>query len=52
MSPGGSDLAVTSQDGRLTVWDALGRLKHELVPSAHLASTATCLAWMPAVSAR
>jgi len=50
MSPGGCDLAMTSQDGRLTVWDGMGRLKHQLAPSAHLACTATCLAWMPAAA--
>lgn len=55
LSPGSiADLAVTSHDGRLSIWDGRldGRLKHEFVPSAHLASTASCLAWMPNTPAR
>ena len=55
MSPGSiADLAVTSHDGRLSIWNGRldGRLKHEFVPSAHLASTASCLAWMPNTPAR
>ena len=48
LSPGGQDLAITSNDGRLSIWDvSVGQLKHEFVPSAHLSASCTCLTWMP-----
>ena len=48
-SPSCQDWALTTVDGRLTVWDTeTGRIKQEFVPSAHLSSACTCLAWMPA----
>jgi len=50
----GADFAVTSHDGRLSIWDGRlsGRIKHEFVPSAHLASVTTSLAWMPPAPSR
>lgn len=48
-SPCGSYLALTTNDGKLLVYDAkTGKEQNQFVPSAHLSSSAcTCLAWMP-----
>ena len=48
-SPCGSYLALTTNDGKLIVYDAkTGKEQNQFVPSAHLSSSAcTCLAWMP-----
>ncbi|XP_058881567.1 WD repeat-containing protein 43 [Acipenser ruthenus] len=41
-------LALSTQDGRLRLWDTLSNtLYQEYVPSAHLSATCTCLAWGP-----
>ena len=38
--------AVTSADGRLSVWDSnTGVKRQHYTPSSHLSSTCTCLAW-------
>jgi len=54
LSPAGDLLAVSSPDGRLALWsggDGGGaRLEQHLVPSHHLESSPTCLAWAPAAS--
>jgi U3 small nucleolar RNA-associated protein 5 len=48
-SPNCQDWALTTHDGRLSIWDSdTGRIKQEFIPSAHLSSACTCLAWMPA----
>ncbi|XP_034015250.1 WD repeat-containing protein 43 [Thalassophryne amazonica] len=41
-------LAVCAQDGRLRIWNTDSKtLQREYVPSAHLSTTCTCLAWGP-----
>ncbi|MGH0156418.1 UNVERIFIED_CONTAM: hypothetical protein FKN15_052245 [Acipenser sinensis] len=41
-------LALSTQDGRLRLWDILSNtLYQEYVPSAHLSATCTCLTWGP-----
>ena len=47
-SPVGHELALTSHDGKMTVWDAqTGQVKHQYIPSKHLSAVCTCLSWMP-----
>ena len=48
-SPNSPDLAVSTFDGRLIVYDtSLSAVKSEFVPSSHLSSSAcTCVAWRP-----
>ena len=47
-SPVGHELALTTHDGRMTVWDAQTRqVKHQYIPSKHLSAVCTCLSWMP-----
>ena len=48
-SPNSPDLAVSTVDGRLVVYDtSLSAVKTEYVPSSHLQSAAcTCVAWRP-----
>jgi len=47
-SPTGQELALTTHDGRMTVWDAQTRqIKHQYIPSKHLSAVCTCLSWMP-----
>ena len=47
-SPNCQDWALTTHDGRLAIWDSeTGQIKQEFIPSAHLSSACTCLAWMP-----
>lgn len=48
-SPNSPDLAVSTFDGRLIVYDtSLSAVKTEFVPSSHLSSAAcTCVAWRP-----
>ena len=48
-SPCGTYLAITTNDGKLLVYDSkTGKEQNQFVPSAHLSSSAcTCLAWMP-----
>ena len=49
-SPGGQELALTTNDGRMHVWDAqTGQIKHQYIPSKHLSAVCTCLSWMPLV---
>jgi len=47
----GDLLAVSSPDGRLTLWSggegAGSRLEQQLVPSTHLEAVTTCLSWAP-----
>jgi hypothetical protein len=43
-----SDLAVTTSDGRLVIYDSvLATVKNEFVPTSHLSSACTCVAWKP-----
>lgn len=53
-SPNSPDLAVSTFDGRLIVYDtSLSSVKTEFVPSSHLSSAAcTCVAWRPPKEAR
>ncbi|KAJ8045383.1 WD repeat-containing protein 43 [Holothuria leucospilota] len=45
-SANGNYLAVSSPDGRLSVWSTVEKsLKQQYIPSAHLSATLTCLAW-------
>ena len=47
-SPIGQELALTTHDGRLTIWDAqTQQIKNQYIPSKHLSAVCTCLAWMP-----
>ena len=47
-SPIGQELALTTHDGRLTIWDAqTQQIKSQYIPSKHLSAVCTCLAWMP-----
>jgi len=50
----GDLLAVSSPDGRLTLWSggegAGSRLEQQLVPSTHLEAVTTCLSWAPSPS--
>ena len=47
-SPTGQELALTTHDGRMTVWDAHTRqVKHQYTPSKHLSAVCTCLSWIP-----
>ena len=46
-SRGGSLLAVTHPDGRLSVWSAPSLLSRQYVPSSQLSAAFTCLAWAP-----
>ena len=47
-SPTGQELAITTHDGRMTIWDAQTRqIKHQYIPSKHLSAVCTCLSWMP-----
>jgi len=47
-SPSGQELALTTHDGRMTVWDAQTRqIKHQYIPSKHLSAVCTCLSWIP-----
>ncbi|XP_071963272.1 WD repeat-containing protein 43-like [Antedon mediterranea] len=46
LSPNGSYLAVSSPDGRLTIWDTItGSPKQIYTPSSHLSATCTCISW-------
>ena len=48
---GGTDLALTTPDGRVLVYDAKNQVrKTEFVPTSHLSAAATCLAWKPATT--
>jgi len=47
-SPDGSRVAVTSADGRLTIWNNNSEIYQQYSPSAHLSSQITSLAWCPA----
>jgi len=47
-SPDGSRVAVTSADGRLTIWNNNSEIYQQFSPSAHLSSKITSLAWCPA----
>ena len=50
-SPTGQELALTTHDGRLTIWDAqTQQIKSQYIPSKHLSAVCTCLAWMPVKS--
>jgi len=45
-STSGDRLAVTTPDGRLTLWKAgVGQCEQQFVPSNHLEAHSTCLAW-------
>ena len=47
-SPIGQELALTTYDGRITIWDAQTRqMKNQYIPSKHLSAVCTCLSWMP-----
>ena len=47
-SPAGQELAITTHDGRMSVWDAqTSQIKHQYIPSKHLSAVCTCLSWMP-----
>merc|ERR1712226_885581 len=47
-SPTGQELAITTHDGRMTIWDAQTRqIKHQYIPSKHHSAVCTCLSWMP-----
>ncbi|XP_072032616.1 WD repeat-containing protein 43-like [Amphiura filiformis] len=47
-SPDVNSLAISSPDGRLTIWDTVGGTpKQQYTPSSHLSVTCTCLAWCP-----
>ncbi len=47
-SRGGGFVGVTTADGRLVVIDAqVNVVRSEFVPSSHLATACTCLAWRP-----
>lgn len=51
-SPDGSRLAVTSADGRLTIWNSNSEIQHQYSPSSHLSAEITALAWCPAPNAK
>ncbi|XP_071793141.1 WD repeat-containing protein 43-like [Asterias amurensis] len=47
-SPTGNFLAVSSPDGRLSLWDtATATISQQYTPSSHLSATCTCLSWCP-----
>ncbi|XP_038074199.1 WD repeat-containing protein 43-like [Patiria miniata] len=47
-SPNGSFLAVSSPDGRLSLWDTTSAtITQQYTPSSHLSATCTCLSWCP-----
>ncbi|XP_033097150.1 WD repeat-containing protein 43-like [Anneissia japonica] len=46
LSPNGGCLAVSSPDGRLTIWDTItGIPRQQYTPSSHLSATCTCISW-------
>ncbi|XP_072162964.1 WD repeat-containing protein 43-like [Diadema setosum] len=45
-SGNGSCFAISSADGRISVWDPnTGDIKQQYTPSSHLSTSCTCLAW-------